>query len=811
MYCFARMSLKCSLPQSRKLRSLVRTICYFVFVVILSPCLFAQTGTATLSGTITDKTGALLPAVRVTIANEDTGVSIEKRTNGAGIYNAPGLNPGHYHLFVAKEGFMQVDVRDVTLNVQDAVNRNFTLELGGTSETVQVNGGGVNINTSNAEVGTVIDRQFVENIPMNGRSFQTLILLSPGVVTNNPNGQDLGEYSVNGQRTDANGFQVDGASANNAPGSFTDTSSNTSGTMGMLPSGTALGTTQAMLQLDAMEEFRISTSSYSAEFGNHPGAQVNFRSRSGTNTYHGTLFDYLRNSAFDANNWFNTYSATPTPTPAERQNDFGGTFGGPLSIPHLYSGHDHAFFFFSYEGLRLSWPSANNIYDVPSNGTHIQADYSANPEWANLRKYSPPAVQALLNSFPLPNCDTTISPQCIDYGQGGSPYIASQLTTGTINALSGRIDYQVTPGTRVFARYSDTLSSMVGYGINAAPSLQQNQGRTRIFLLGVDSAISESISNEMRLQYSPGDATLRWNAYQVDGAQPYNLYQAEGINSGFSYVRFYSPNAASQYAMNYGSPQFQRFASDALTWSHNRHLFKFGGSWTQTTSYFNQESLNRSPIVDYHFTAAQALTGVPGTQQVQVMSRMDPAYQQWGLYAQDEWRAFPRLSLSLGIRWDLAPPPAISSPQQLYSYTGNISNPSSMGLSAPGVQLYKTTWHDFAPRVGAALVLHNQAGHETVLRAGGGLYFDSIPINNFFGSPYGLGLASIYSYASQYPLQPNQINVPILAPTTPYSFLDYPVNNIVPPYTTQLNVALEQALGKSRASRWDMLEPSAAS
>lgn len=128
---------------------------------------------------------------------------------------------------------------------------------------------------------------------------------------------------------------MDGTSASN-----TISLAGNAGNSGMLPSTTVLGTTQAMLQLDALEEFRIATSSYSAEFGNHPGAQVSFRSLSGTNTWHGTAFDYLRNSALDADNWINTYSITPTPTPAEHQNDFGGTLGGPLSVPHVYSRRD---------------------------------------------------------------------------------------------------------------------------------------------------------------------------------------------------------------------------------------------------------------------------------------------------------------------------------------------------------------------------------------------------------------------------------------------------------------------------------------
>jgi hypothetical protein len=171
----------------------------------------------------------------------------------------------------------------------------------------------------------------------------------------------------------------------------------------------------------------------------------------------------------------------------------------------VYPGRDRTFFFFSYEGLRLHTASAANIYDVPTNGTHIKnnTNYSTNPEWANLRLYASPGTQALLNSFPLPNCDTTIDPQCVDYGLGSSPYISSQLTRGIIDALSARIDYQATAEMRIFARYADTISNVIRYGSSGGPYQNNGQSRTRTFLLGVDNAIGENVSNELRLQYSP--------------------------------------------------------------------------------------------------------------------------------------------------------------------------------------------------------------------------------------------------------------------------------------------------------------------
>ena len=245
------------------------------------------------------------------------------------------------------------------------------MPLGSATEQVTVEATGHEINTTDASVSTVVDRNFVETMPLNGRSFQSLILLAPGALTASPqdgtNSGITGEYSVNGQRADGNNFTIDGISANNAP-NFINAAG--AGSAGSLPTSSAIGTTQALISVDALQEFRISTSTSSAEFGRQPGAQVAFQSRSGTNTWHGTAFDDVRNDAFDANNWFNDDNTPPLTKPAERQNDFGGVLGGPLSLPHVYSGKDRLFFFFSYEGLRLSQPQDATVLYVPSNGTY---------------------------------------------------------------------------------------------------------------------------------------------------------------------------------------------------------------------------------------------------------------------------------------------------------------------------------------------------------------------------------------------------------------------------------------------------------
>ncbi|MBT9330140.1 TonB-dependent receptor [Acidipila sp. 4G-K13] len=769
-------------------------------VLFFAGHLFAQAGNASLTGFIQDSSKAFIPGVRVTAINTDTNQQFEGETNKAGSYSLSALPVGPYRMQIEKLGFRTILKEGLFLHTQDVLQINFHMAIGSASETVTVSGADNHINTTDAAVSTVIDRQFVQNIPMNGRSFQTLILLSPGVVTNTPQigagtppANDQGEYSVNGMRTDANNFMVDGASASNNPG-YTSAA----GSAGMLESATMLGTTQTMLPIDAMEEFRISTSTYSAEYGRQPGAQVSFRSRSGTNEFHGTLYDYLRNSAFDANNWFNTYSTAPTPTPAERQNDFGGTLGGPLFVPHLYSGKDRAFFFFGYEGLRLTQPQAATIYYVPSNGTFNTATY-AKPEYENLRKYAPAALQPVLNAFPAPNCSTAQDPQCVDYGLGGSPYLQTAPSTGVLDSVIARIDYQLLPSMRVFARYNDATSN-TDTGGDATTT--RHIGRDRVYLLGADNTFGASISNELRLQYSPAVFSANVMPIELDGATSnLNIQGLEGLPllSGESVVHISLPNTVSIYQTNFGSQQFQPDATETVTWTHGRHLFKFGGEYRQTTAYYNNGNISRSPYVAYGWTTADSILSNTPSFTASNEPRVDPTSKNLGLFAQDEWRIQPRLSLSLGLRWDFNPPPSVSG-IQAYTYTGNINDPSSLALSSkPGGPTYKTTWTNFAPRLGLAYTIRSAPSNELVLRAGAGLFYDLLAPESMFGNGTGVGTSATSTGKTVFPLSASQILVPITnPPTPPYNLEFYAANNLVPPSAIQWNVTIEQALGSKQ-------------
>jgi hypothetical protein len=279
-------------------------------LLFASVAAFAQTESARISGRVTDPSDAVIVGAECTITNLETGSSTTATTNEDGIYVIPDLRPASYRLTIQMPGFRTVIRPDLQLYVQDAVNENFTLAVGPASETVTVASDDLPLQTDSAAVSTVVNERFVQNMPLSGRSFQPLIALTPGVVfTSQELGQ--GQFSVNGQRSNANYFMVDGVSAN-----FGVAIQGLGQTLGgAIPGFTAQGGTNGLVSVDAMQEFRIQTSSYEAEFGRTPGAQISIVTKSGSNQFHGTAFDYLRNDIFDARNYFDTPPLPKPPLP----------------------------------------------------------------------------------------------------------------------------------------------------------------------------------------------------------------------------------------------------------------------------------------------------------------------------------------------------------------------------------------------------------------------------------------------------------------------------------------------------------------
>jgi hypothetical protein len=745
---------------------------------------------AAVTGLVTDPNGRSVPGVTVLITNLSTNVASKTVTNDQGIYRVSYLQPGIYRMSLDKDGFKSIVKSGVELHVQDVASINFELQIGSVNETVTVEAGASMINTTDASVSTVVDQTYVKNMPLNGRSFQDLILLTPGVTTNTPQRTGApgggGEFNVNGQRTEANYYTVDGVSANIGTFPATTQGPGNSGSVGV---GTAQGTTQSLVSVDALQEFRVQSSTYSAEYGRNPGGQFSFVTRSGTNQWHGTAFDYLRNNVFDANDWFNNFLGKAEPP--LRQNDFGGTLGGPIEIPRVYNGKDKSFFFFSYEGLRLIQPQAASISNVPT---------------AALRSSTPAPLQTVLNAFPLPNCPVSSLNCSNDLGNGLGQFIGTWSNPSQIDAYSIRLDHALSNRVRLFFRFSDTPSTVATRGsvpLALVPSSLTTASYTaRTYTLGASSLLSSRVSNEFRMNFSSNDAISSQGIDSFGGGQAVDLAKLQGIDpaAGPAYlvdVFLQFPGFRASISQNklIGLQRQWNFV-DAISLSLGRHQLKFGIDYRRLTP----TQRNSDPEVDYFFFSQKSVqANNVDSGSGFAFGPAFPIYTNFSAFAQDEWRITPRLSLSMGLRWEVNPAPGARDGRLPYTVQG--SSLSTLTLAPQGTPLWKTTWYNVAPRLGAAFVLRSTPGWETVVRGGGGVFFDTGQQPGSIGYTGPGFFAFTFFGGTSFPVPlaqatPALVNPP-MEPITDAAVTAFP--HLLLPYTLQTNASVEQALGKSQA------------
>src|SRR6266576_1229390 len=670
----------------------------------------AQSTIAAVSGQITDEQGRVVPGVTVVLTNLNTGVPYEAKTNGDGIYSAPNLPPGIYRANVTKDGFKSIVKGDIELHVQDVASINFRVQVGSVTETVTVEGGAPMVNTTDASVSTVVDQTYIMNMPLNGRSFQDLILLTPGIVTNSPQGgSNGGEFSVNGQRTEANYYSVDGVSANVGahPGLAGGTYSS-----GTLAASTALGTTQALVSVDALREFRVQSSTYSAEYGRNPGGQFAFETKSGTNQWHGTAYDYLRNDFFDAADYFTDYFRPLNPAltkPSTRQNDFGGTLGGPVRIPGLYNGTDKTFFFVSYEGLRLLQPQptvASSVPDLCMRGVATQCPSGRQPAAS--------ALLPVMNAFPGPNPNGLE-----DATNGFGQFIGGWSNPSSIDSTGVRFDHVVNDKVRLFFRFSDTSSSSearLGGPTKANPPSQNaiSAYAIRTYTAGANIVFSSRLSNEVRVNYSSNESSQNQVIDAFGGSKPVDLIHLSSLGAGTDAgLNLLFGEGSTLEQLPESAVQRQWNVVDTVSLSLGRHQFRFGADYRRLAPFGSYPT-----NLAYYFFSESDVEANNAFTFVQANAPAYPLFRNFSAFAQDEWRVAPRLSVSLGLRWEVNPPPGAT--RGLMPYTVQGTDPSNWTLAPQGTPLWKTTWYNFAPRLGAAYILRNTPGSETVVRAGGG-------------------------------------------------------------------------------------------
>jgi len=753
----------------------VGKFCFLLlFFSLVANFTWAQSETATVSGQVVDPSGLNLTGAQVKLVDIDRGTGFNATTNAAGLYTFLSVRPGRYRMEVTAAGFKVIDVTGLIVNVQDHIEQNFRLQIGSVAESVTVTGGAPLVNTSDAAVSTVVDRQFADNLPMNGRSFQTLIELTPGVVVTTSSFEDSGQFSVNGQRADANYWMVDGVSANIGIG-VNSTGYVGNGLSGSVGSFSAMGGTNSLVSVDALQEFRIQTSTYAPEFGRTPGGQISIVTRSGTNQFHGTAFDYVRNDFFDASNWFNGYTNTPPlPKAKERQNDFGGTLSGPIL-------KDRTFFFFSYEGIRLRLPQTA-LTDVP--------DQSA-------RQSALPAIQPYFNAFPVSNG--------AELGSGEAEFNASYSNPATLNAYSMRIDHRAGNNLNLFGRYNYSPSDIVQRGPGATYSLNTVDTTgitTQTATIGGTWIVSPTVTNDLRFNYSRTSAKANFSMDNFGGAVPLTSPPFPGSfntqNAEFGFWIFDLEQGVLQLGPQGHNLQRQINVVDSLSMQRGSHSLKFGVDFRRLSPIVGYPAYSQSP---YFLDVPSAESGIP--LETEVQSSLSPGFlfRDLGIYAQDTWRASGRFTVTYGLRWDVdfVPQSNPRFPALLGFSFGDLSN---LTLAPVGTPPYTTTYGNVAPRVGIAWELSRDQRRQTVLRGGFGVFYD-LATSEMGNQLRGGGVYPFGAFmfdGGAFPLSPAMaapLSITTPSPSNPVQLSAFDPDLRLP-YTLQWNAALEQALGNQQ-------------
>jgi hypothetical protein len=787
-------------------------------LVIFSARAVAQTSAATLVGTVTDPSGAVVAGAIIELINVDTNVTQAARSNQGGLYSFASVSPGPYRIEVKHPGFKSLIETGLTLHVGDTVSQNFRLELGATTESITVSGDAVAVNTEDGTVGTVVERQVIANMPLNGRSFQGLIELTPGIAAVVSSGASTNQFVVNGQRSDTSYFMVDGVSANVGSPLAGSLSANGAGAA---PTNSATGGYNTMVSVDALQEFKVSTSNFAPEFGRTPGAQISMVSRSGTNAFHGDVFDYFRNTVLDANDWF--LNAANKARGVVQQNDFGGVFGGPIK-------KDKLFFFVSYEGLRLHAPTPA-VKQVPTQAARTLA---AAANSGGVTGY----MAQFANAYPLP--DGNPGTPCTTFANCTASFSGTFPTISSLDSTGARADYSIGKNMTLFGRYAHSPSSLTVD--NSVTATSYDHGND-VYTAGWTWIPGISTNNDLRFNFThsttvrsviPLKGAIALSAFFPSGyAQPPSTYAPSAMSLQISGL---PTDAWIMATANANNGNNQRNITDNFSWVKGSHRFKFGGDFRQLDPSFDQSNYNNNNQFAQNTTA---LPGFPVTANVCPVSALPAGssstvpgyicgqatlsnlqhnfvqhfrYRQFSFFAQDTWKISHRLTVTYGVRWDINPAIAFTSNNPGFSIqrsSFNTRNVSNININQLGTAPFPTTWTDLAPRAGVAYRLSENPKWGRVLRAGYGIFYDtgsqaanslSTPFNARFNN---IG-AGVNAPTVQFPI--SNANSIFVSPPTPR--LTVPVSNggtdilIDPnfnlPYVHQFNVSLEQQLGRQQ-------------
>ncbi|MFN7918976.1 MAG: TonB-dependent receptor [Bryobacteraceae bacterium] len=715
----------------------------------------AQVSTGEIIGTITDSTGAVVSNAKITASNAATGLSRETTTSSTGDYILTLLPPGTYSISVEASGFRKVVQNEIGLQINQRLRLDFALQVGQVSETVEVSAAPPLLESQSSSVGSVINQQFVSELPLNGRNFVQLAILTPGV---NGTGFSVGGTIQSGTRPD-----------DRRPGTEIFSNGNREGSNNFLYDG--VDNNERLIQLivlrpaiEGIREFKVQTNMYSADVGRNSGAVVDVVTKSGTNSLHGSAFEFLRNSGLDARSYYNTKGTT---FPPFRYNQYGFSIGGPVVIPKLYNGKNKTFFFGDFEGYRRNTVASSlrsvatskirggdfsdevPIYDPLSNradttsATGIRrTQFPGNVIPRN--RWDLPAAR-LLTAFPLPT-------------NGGkvNNYLANLNLVQNWDQGDIRVDHQISSNDNIFFRWSiqDTttiaphtfpavqiegLPKPVGVG-NEDSFAGPAQNPVQHAVLSYTKVIGPRLVNDFRIGFNRFKLDYTGDGYEAGGPNLGNLVGIPNANSHPLHTVLPIINLGQYTGVGHSRslPIFRRSNTfqyvDNATLTHGSHTLKFGGDVRrrQITEYQTNRGNGRFNFTRGYTTEigsgattgnelASFITGYANfVEQDFTLAWIGARGIELGFYGADDWRVTRKLTLNLGLRWDYYSPfsEVANRWANFDAATATVKVAGRDGVdSRAGIARDFSNW---APRFGFAY----QLGPRTVLRGGFGLFYN---------------------------------------------------------------------------------------
>jgi hypothetical protein len=789
-------------------------------VVSLATVCSGQVTTGTIVGTVRDASGAVIPSAKVTITNLEKGTSLVYQTDQTGLYRAPFLIPGTYSVTVAKPGFRTVVRTGITLQVDQQATIDFTLTVGAVSQQVSVTAAAPLVESQSSSLGQVITQPQVENLPLNGRDWGDLVYLVSGV-TPGEQGQDLGGFSTFNPRGTSS-FEAEGGQENGNAWLID----------GIVDDEYSFDTTMIKPSIESIQEFKVLTGTFSAEFGGGPGV-VSASTRSGSNQFHGSAMDFLRNTALNARNYF---AAPNQPKPPFIRNQFEATLGGPVIIPKVYNGHNHTFMFLDYYGERQI-QGISNVNTVPTMAAR-QGDFSQYTDPSgNLIPIYNPLTTTLVNGQPVREqfAGNMIPSGLINpvglrvasiYPLPNAPgnflnYFDTADRTIDDNGGNVRVDHIFGPKDTFFARFSYEQYDLTAPQGESACCLPSNPAQAKEYDLGpYVSGLQETSLNANGLSvnethiFSPnvvnefraGYARMNTVSFGSDyGHYPDNGLGIQNVNispltSGLSNLwpqGFTGLGGGPDWLPAHPLDTTSQIGDD-LSWVKGSHQLKFGfrgvhiddmqlaNEETRGDIYFNNNFTNNpaNPTAESGSGIATLLLGY-STSGTRGFLDNGPFYlsaNQYSAYVQDDWKASSRLTLNLGVRYDILRPPF-----ELHNRLVNF-DPSTDTMIYAGVNgvssrgNLQTRYGNFGPRIGFAL--DPTGSGKTAIRGGFGVVYFSLPNSASEELPVNVPWLVSQGYApDEYPLGSQMSSVPTIA--DPFG----PPVAVQPITTAQLNAA----------------------